>query len=1506
MWANWGRYQRLAEAASGPGRVVVRCADQLTGSVSVLKYAEVGSEAASALRDEADLLVGLGHPELVHLVDRFTEVSGPEGARVTGFATGWVDGEPLVRAASRLPIDARVAAFGGIMRAVDYLHRRGLLHLDLKPANTVATDGGSVLLDLGSARPVDAGPGEAGGTFGYAAPEVVNGLAATVASDVYGLGAVLYEVLSGVPADLNPGRSGRRAYVPVRARVAEVPRALGAVVDDMLAVEPGARPGTVREVAERLGQAGVPIVLDTSGTPPMVGREALIDTMVAMAQQPGYPLVLVGPTGSGRARLARQVLLGSAAPGHAGADLSGARDLERALLELLALPSDALGHLVFLGDVERLGAGGRERVLALLREGAAARMRFIWSATRPIPNTIPFAIGPLMNDADIVRLAAFHRVGPSPALTEARARGGGYPGPLQEALVGTFSIPIGLSPADTELLEALATLPDLVPAPVVSLLDRKLNGSVLRLLGVGALRQTAEGALRLPDPRRTNVHPWLSPLCDALLERAREPDAVWAALLAARSDRLDVAATLLGVAVERGAQRRSDLEELCERLAAAGHTDARWHRVRMALDAGALKDVVAWGSNADDPRAAPLVVRALRQLDQPDEAITFGASAQARGLPSDAHARVLVECAFATLALAHYDDVEPLCARALELDPALTWEILGVRLVLVVARIDRGADASEALPLMEAVRPLIAAGSGAEGWVRAQVPVPVLSGLARILGRIDRVAEALEVSKGAVMMADHAGDLVRAASLRLNLGNLEMRAAHSDRARAAFEEALLVARAFDRPALRVRVVYGLAELELRSGRTASAAQYVAELEEMTRGTTEPDVAARVALLSGWCAVERGAHQAALDALSAIPADAPDEMLAARAFLLAEAHLQLGHARLAHDVLEGAPAPKAPIARARLVSLRARAHFAMGRDLLAVALKELPDEVGRLDRVDVGRVLLACGGEGAEPHTFGARKEYLDRAASLLHGEDAGRAADLRDRMLATPGATLDLVAELVESLDDPRAFPRAVARLVRGALGANRVLILVRLPGLGNQRGFEDLSRAEVAGISDEVLRRIQRPGDVWYAEDAVADPKIIAVSRTVATFRIRSLVAVAIPYDGKAIGALYVDDLQRRGRFGDNDVSLLQRLAATIGRVVGGRIAVRGGGVERLDPVDLYGLLLCDSGRVRAVRETLEAARALNQANLLLTGQSGAGKTEFARRIAKEVFGLRGLHEVRLTRYPVERLVGLLHGTAPGDFTGAERRAGVVKEAIVERKALFLDEVHALDADAQQALLPLLELPNRRAASLGGASAPLGAPLTVILATNADVRGSEWQSAFRPDFWYRVRGSWIELPPLNERGRQAVYMYLRAMLTERGAPAPEEVFDTDALDLVTSAAWEGNLRDLRDVAHQMATLFASRGKPVTRRDLEERGPAPQVALHSSAESLDEIEREAVVRALEAVSYNQSRAARRLGISRWALLRMLRAYGILDRVRELRGRARRDGAPADDDDADDA
>jgi DNA-binding NtrC family response regulator len=76
--------------------------------------------------------------------------------------------------------------------------------------------------------------------------------------------------------------------------------------------------------------------------------------------------------------------------------------------------------------------------------------------------------------------------------------------------------------------------------------------------------------------------------------------------------------------------------------------------------------------------------------------------------------------------------------------------------------------------------------------------------------------------------------------------------------------------------------------------------------------------------------------------------------------------------------------------------------------------------------------------------------------------------------------------------------------------------------------------------------------------------------------------------------------------------------------------------------------------------------------------------------------------------------------------------------------------------------------------------------------------------------------------------------------------------------------------------------------------------------LHSSAESLDEIEREAVVRALEAVSYNQSRAARRLGISRWALLRMLRAYGILDRVRELRGRARRDGAPADDDDADDA
>ncbi len=169
-------------------------------------------------------------------------------------------------AAEGCRILARVAA------AVAWLHRNDIIHRDIKPSNVLLGAGGAVrLIDLGvaaSGRPPRGLPDgfveEEVGTLGYTAPELLrNPATATVAVDIYGLGATWYETLTGhLPHDFGPTepiesfrariQDGERA-VPLRSR-GEFPLALAAVVDAALAVEPGGRPEAAAALAEQIAE----------------------------------------------------------------------------------------------------------------------------------------------------------------------------------------------------------------------------------------------------------------------------------------------------------------------------------------------------------------------------------------------------------------------------------------------------------------------------------------------------------------------------------------------------------------------------------------------------------------------------------------------------------------------------------------------------------------------------------------------------------------------------------------------------------------------------------------------------------------------------------------------------------------------------------------------------------------------------------------------------------------------------------------------------------------------------------------------------------------------------------------------------------------------------------------------------------------------------------------------------------------------------------------------------
>src|SRR5436190_5789643 len=167
---------------------------------------------------ERDILADLTHPQIARLYDAGITASGQPY-----LALEYVEGEPITRHCDHHGLDlrTRLAVFLPVLRAVEYAHHHGIVHRDLKPSNILVTGEGEIsLLDFGIAKLLVEGEAQeteltrAGGqllTPEYASPEQLAGLSVNKASDVYSLGLVLFELLTGERA-----RKHSRAASPVR------------------------------------------------------------------------------------------------------------------------------------------------------------------------------------------------------------------------------------------------------------------------------------------------------------------------------------------------------------------------------------------------------------------------------------------------------------------------------------------------------------------------------------------------------------------------------------------------------------------------------------------------------------------------------------------------------------------------------------------------------------------------------------------------------------------------------------------------------------------------------------------------------------------------------------------------------------------------------------------------------------------------------------------------------------------------------------------------------------------------------------------------------------------------------------------------------------------------------------------------------------------------------------------------------------------------------------------
>jgi DNA-binding NtrC family response regulator len=281
----------------------------------------------------------------------------------------------------------------------------------------------------------------------------------------------------------------------------------------------------------------------------------------------------------------------------------------------------------------------------------------------------------------------------------------------------------------------------------------------------------------------------------------------------------------------------------------------------------------------------------------------------------------------------------------------------------------------------------------------------------------------------------------------------------------------------------------------------------------------------------------------------------------------------------------------------------------------------------------------------------------------------------------------------------------------------------------------------------------------------------------------------------------------------------------------------------------------------------------------LLITGESGSGKDHFARLI-HELSPRRDAPFLKIdcTSLPPNLMESELFGHERGAFTGAvERKLGRLE--LGGKGTIVLDEIAAFSPEAQGKLLRVLQ--ERTFERLGGTDS-LKIEARLIALTSTDLRAAVTAGLFREDLFFRLSVLPIVVPSLRERPADilpAAEHFLSSLAPLHRKPAVQ--ISEAVARLLPAYPWPGNFRELRN-AVERALVFAN-SERLQPDDFPEniRAAAGNAAFLAGLRSLEDLEREAISRTLEATRYHITQSAEILGISRKTLLEKRKKYGLL-------------------------
>ena len=1471
------RYEPLAQLGKGGGGEVWAVRDRHSGRKYALKFlAEEASEREmSALVREAVALSGLeglGVPRVV----RFGRL--PRTGRAF-LVRELVDGQSLEEVMDEGQTQRALSALARAADQLTVLHRAGLFHGDVKPANIVVdSDGRTTFVDLGLAAPFRDGGSQAEGlTPRYAAPELLRGAPLTVRAEVYALGVTLGEIVS----------ESRRSSLN-----SSLLRELTAVAERATLRQPADRFPSVDEFASALRRAaGLPVNREADAEQvalwPVVGIETtsaqLFDCVRALA--PGEQLRIVGAPGSGRTALLRRLAWSL---GVLGSSLAWVEDVSSAssLNAELAGHASLHGVFVLVDDADALD----DSSLATLLDARSQGARFVTVGGGSWPSPVrDFAVPPLDEQAAIDLLR-----GAVPSLT-------------QSLLKRVFEVSAG-RPGE------LRRLVRIIASDAVASAD-----DLERVLGSADVRSV----------------PPQDPLSRAryFLERGRYNDVKIALEALTEDERVETAIARarlrLGLGDAVGAAKL--LQDLSDREDAS-------HEERCSIALYLARTEISLGGNERalsllDPlltEAPPLSIEALSyrglafsMLGKQDEAREVLDLALLHAIESGAarqEAIALTALGFVAQRRDRNEEAGDLYRRAVSAAErasdagALTTIQLNLAGVLKI----RG-DIAGAIEHYEAA---VDMGRRSGRRSSAQQALLNLANTDLFLGRLARARGAidtLEEQRSALSSVMCAQLLGLSAELQLREGNIEAAVEKFDACARAFEE---LSRGMDAAEARLEGV--LAAVRAPRPDLPMLRAWLSRSEAELAGATvhRSLLLLASARLKNLLGDELGAREKLDESLAAARAAAQKDWIWRALEARAELEEAGGQPLLARRDREEALAV--------LEEIGAR----LPRDLREVYWN---DTRRRTLRASVPAAIGVAATEFAPFSSLRNGAPLPPRSNSSLH---AGTSASI-SQLSSTPleqrlARILEVNSRLVGELDLERLTERVTDYAVELARAEHGFVLLKQASGAltvytQRSRGG-DAAHAE---FSRSIAETVVKTGEPVLTMNAQSDARMQGFA-SVHQMSLESVVCVPIlSPDGEAIGALYLETRVRPGAHFERELPTLRAFADQVAIALENARLINEN-KQRADQLSAANDALEDAqerlrelldGRteqlkrarqkLRDAREALyghfgyqglvgtsEAMRRVyalidrvrdTDVPVLITGESGTGKEMVARAIhsASARSKARTLG-VNCGAIPENLLESELFGHVKGAFTGADRdRKGLFRDC--QGGTILLDEIGETPLKMQAGLLRVLQ--ERRVRPVGG-NREEEIDVRMLFATNRDLEQMVAAGKFREDLYYRIHVVEVRVPALRERPEdipQLVDHFLGLFAARY--KREKNGLTKEALQRLAQYNWPGNVRQLENVLLNAWVLsedleldagdfdipdgWAISPPALARpaREATPRGATIKLRKGGVSEHRRE-ERDRILEALRESNWNRVKAAEISGIPRRTFYRRLREYGI--------------------------